>query len=267
MKPPCPRRLPTAPGSLPPSLPRSPAAFAEQRKASLRDTLFASSKLVAFLARQLTSRPELMADLADLLECGQRTLALSIVPQVGGCRWGCMGVCGGGGLRVSTDARRAPARSHSCSPSLQSLRHPRPHPLAPAPRPYPSLWLTTTWLAWSSWRSRQVYSLPPCVSVRCVLHGRGAAHARLLASPPPQAGMALPRLMHDFGHCVVARELFQGSTSFDAYISVLEAVTGQVSVPARAGGVRSGRRPAGRCSQPLSQAGKRAPAAARPLPH
>jgi hypothetical protein len=40
--------------------------------------------------------------------------------------------------------------------------------------------------------------------------------------------MELPRLMHDYGHCVVARELFQGSTSFDAYISVLESVTGEV---------------------------------------
>ena len=43
-----------------------------------------------------------------------------------------------------------------------------------------------------------------------------------------QAGLPLPRLMHEYGHCVVARELFQGSTTFDAFISVLESITGQV---------------------------------------
>ena len=42
------------------------------------------------------------------------------------------------------------------------------------------------------------------------------------------AGMELPRLMRDYGHCVVARELYQGSTRFDAFIAVLESITGQV---------------------------------------
>lgn len=62
----------------------SSTGFAERRKARLRDTVFASPKLVAFMARQLPPRPALAAELADLLECGPRSLALAIVPQVGG---------------------------------------------------------------------------------------------------------------------------------------------------------------------------------------
>jgi hypothetical protein len=43
-----------------------------------------------------------------------------------------------------------------------------------------------------------------------------------------QAGTSLPRLLHEYGHCVVARELFQGSTNFDAYIHTLETIMKQV---------------------------------------
>ena len=49
-----------------------------------------------------------------------------------------------------------------------------------------------------------------------------------LAALAAAAGMELPRLMRDYGHCVVARELYQGSTRFDAFIAVLESITGQV---------------------------------------
>ncbi|KAI3426356.1 hypothetical protein D9Q98_008728 [Chlorella vulgaris] len=116
--------------------------YAEHRKASLRDIMFASPKLVAFLARQLPAKPELSAELAELLDCSLRSLTLSILPQ----------------------------------------------------------------------------ALPILVA------DNNRQGLELLAQ---QAGMELPRLMHDYGHCVVARELFQGSTSFDAYISVLESVTGE----------------------------------------
>ena len=118
-----PDRFPTFP---PPWLsPSTPAGFAEQRKAGLRDTLFASSKLVAFLARQLPARPELLAELADLLECGQRSLALAIVPQVGG-RW----------ARVYVAAR---GRSHACPRgqrgSVAWLPTAASRPLTPPTRP------------------------------------------------------------------------------------------------------------------------------------
>ena len=69
---------------------------------------------------------------------------------------------------------------------------------------------------------------PPAAGVQALpalLAGNHRQELELLAA---QAGVALPRLVHDYGHCVVARQLFQGSTSFDAYIAVLEAVTGQV---------------------------------------
>lgn len=44
--------------------------------------MFASPKLVAFLARQLPAKPELSAELAELLDCSLRSLTLSILPQV-----------------------------------------------------------------------------------------------------------------------------------------------------------------------------------------
>jgi hypothetical protein len=84
-----PPRAPPAPSS---TTDTPAAGFAEQRGASLRDTLFASPKLVAFLARQLPAKPGLAAELAELLDCSLRTLTLAIVPQVG--------VGGGGGVRV-----------------------------------------------------------------------------------------------------------------------------------------------------------------------
>ena len=65
-------------------LPARPAAgFAEQRKVPLRDLLLANQKLVAFLARQLPSKPELGAELAELMDCSLRTLTLAVLPQVG----------------------------------------------------------------------------------------------------------------------------------------------------------------------------------------
>lgn len=39
--------------------------------------------IVSLQARQLPSKPELLGELAELCDCGQRTLALAVLPQVG----------------------------------------------------------------------------------------------------------------------------------------------------------------------------------------
>ena len=169
--------------------------------------MFASPKFVQFLARQLPGKPELMAELADLLECSLRTLTLAIVPEVrlGGCggqaaacrSWAGLGSCGGVAVgRLVSLATGGGGGSERCA--LLGSKH---EPLASAPP------------------GAGVQALP------ALLAGNHRQELELLAA---QAGVALPRLVHDYGHCVVARQLFQGSTSFDAYIAVLEAVTGQV---------------------------------------
>jgi hypothetical protein len=66
-----------------------------------------------------------------------------------------------------------------------------------------------------------------------------------------QAGLELRRLMREQGHCVVARELFRGSASFGACISVLEEVTGEVR---GAGGGRCHRCTAGSAAGPAGPA-------------
>lgn len=50
--------------------------------------------IVSLQARQLPSKPELLGELAELCDCGQRTLALAVLPQV---RW--LGGWAGGAAR------------------------------------------------------------------------------------------------------------------------------------------------------------------------
>ncbi len=57
-------------------------------------------------ARQLPSNPELLGELAELCDCGQRTLALAILPQVGGV-W-----VGRGRFCVHSRADGGPALQH-----------------------------------------------------------------------------------------------------------------------------------------------------------
>jgi hypothetical protein len=50
------------------------------------------------------------------------------------------------------------------------------------------------------------------------------------ACHPParaQAGLEPRRMLHDFGHHAVAKQLFDGSDSFDGFVAFAEAVTGQ----------------------------------------
>ncbi|KAL4421833.1 hypothetical protein ABPG77_001622 [Micractinium sp. CCAP 211/92] len=45
-----------------------------------------------------------------------------------------------------------------------------------------------------------------------------------------QAGVTLHRLLQEYGHCVIARELFEGAPNFDSLIEFAESITGQDSV-------------------------------------
>lgn len=49
--------------------------------------------------------------------------------------------------------------------------------------------------------------------------------------PPVQAGVTLHRLLQEYGHCVIARELFEGAPNFDSLIEFAESITGQVRLP------------------------------------
>lgn len=49
--------------------------------------------------------------------------------------------------------------------------------------------------------------------------------------PPVQAGVTLHRLLQEYGHCVIARELFEGAPNFDSLIEFAESITGQVRRP------------------------------------
>lgn len=45
---------------------------------------------------------------------------------------------------------------------------------------------------------------------------------------PAQAGFSLQRLLQEYGHCVIARELLEGASSFEALFAFAESITGQV---------------------------------------
>lgn len=129
------------------------------------------------------------------------------------------------------------ASSRSCCfllvPSRMSRLRSHGPSLSPC-RLCPCWWLRATCRAWSSWPSRCSRCAvlwrccaKTCCSLHCGVLLLGASSCsmctirtckgplysahHLYATLPAvaQAGMPLARLMHDFGHCVVARELFQ----------------------------------------------------------
>lgn len=56
--------------------------------------------------------------------------------------------------------------------------------------------------------------------------------ARVVALPPSlvQMGTQLPRLLREYGHCWIARALFEGSDNFDELLGAVESILGEVGM-------------------------------------
>lgn len=57
------------------------AGVAEARRSSLRELLFATPKLLELVGRNLPSRPDLLGELAELVELEEHQLALALLPH------------------------------------------------------------------------------------------------------------------------------------------------------------------------------------------